>query len=233
VESDLPKGYRGGAGRSSNVGVPASPGTPSMESGLRKGFRGGARRSSKVGVPGFPPSVQAMWVSRSSQSAGVSAAVQAKWVSPELRAVIKAAEIRAPDTARDHVVPGGGVERDEGGAGLGHAGLLPWNLICPKTTAAAPSVQAMWVSQRSSVEGDEGGSRLGHAGLLPWNLGCEKATAAGVGVQARWVSRSSRRLLCRWKRLRVDGGQLVFVHSVENHVSKCGRKLHYTIIETA
>ena len=63
--------------------------------------------------------------------------------------VIKAAEIRAPDTARYDVVPGGGVERDEGGAGLGHAGLLPWNLICPKATAAPPSVQAKWVSQRS------------------------------------------------------------------------------------
>jgi len=36
--------------------------------------------------------------------------------------VIHAAEIRAPDTARDHVVPGRGVEGDEGGAELGHAG---------------------------------------------------------------------------------------------------------------
>jgi len=36
-------------------------------------------------------------------------------------AVIEAAEIRAPDTARDHVVPGGGVEGDEGGARLRHA----------------------------------------------------------------------------------------------------------------
>ena len=35
--------------------------------------------------------------------------------------VIEAAEIRAPDTARDDVVPGRGVEGDEGGAGLGHA----------------------------------------------------------------------------------------------------------------
>ena len=49
------------------------------------------------------------------------------------------------------MVPGGGVERDEGGAGLGHAGLLPWNLICLKATVAAPSVQAKWVSKRSFV----------------------------------------------------------------------------------
>ena len=36
--------------------------------------------------------------------------------------LIHAAEIRAPDAARDDVVPGGGVEGDEGGAGLRHAG---------------------------------------------------------------------------------------------------------------
>ena len=30
----------------------------------------------------------------------------------------------------------------------GHAGLLPWNLICPKATAAPLGVQAMWVSRR-------------------------------------------------------------------------------------
>ena len=50
--------------------------------------------------------------------------------------VIEAAETRAPDTALDDVVPGGGIEGDEGGAGLGHAGLLPWHRICPKATAA-------------------------------------------------------------------------------------------------
>jgi len=60
-----------------------------------------------------------------------------------------AIEIRAPDTARDDVVPRGGVEGDEGGAGLGHAGLLPWNLICPKATVAPQRVQAKWMSQRS------------------------------------------------------------------------------------
>ena len=41
VESDLPKGYRGAAERSSNVGVPAFP------------YRGAAERSSNVGVPAF------------------------------------------------------------------------------------------------------------------------------------------------------------------------------------
>ena len=48
---------------------------------------------------------------------------------------------------RNDVVPGGGVEGDEGGAGLGHAGLLPWNLICPKATAPPPGVQAKRVSR--------------------------------------------------------------------------------------
>jgi hypothetical protein len=36
-------------------------------------------------------------------------------------------------------------------------GLLPWNLICPKATAAPPSVQAMWVSRRSLLEIVQGG----------------------------------------------------------------------------
>ena len=61
-----------------------------------------------------------------------------------------AIEIRAPDTARDDVVPRGGVEGDEGGARLGHAG----------TGTAAPGVQARWVSplgasascRRSAIE---------------------------------------------------------------------------------
>ena len=61
--------------------------------------------------------------------------------------VIEAAKIRAPDTTRDDVVPGGGVEGDEGGTGLGHAGLLPWNLGCQKATAAGGRVQAKWVSR--------------------------------------------------------------------------------------
>ena len=42
---------------------------------------------------------------------------------------ILAAEIHVPDTARNDVVPRRGVEGDEGGARLDHAGLLPWNLI--------------------------------------------------------------------------------------------------------
>ena len=42
MESDLPKGYRGAAERSSNVGVPALS--------CRNGHRGGGGRSSKVGV---------------------------------------------------------------------------------------------------------------------------------------------------------------------------------------
>ena len=42
MESGLRKGYRGGARRSSNVGVTESP---------PKGCRGAAERSSKVGVP--------------------------------------------------------------------------------------------------------------------------------------------------------------------------------------
>jgi hypothetical protein len=60
---------------------------------------------------------------------------------------IEAAEICTPDTARDDVVPGGIVEGDEGGAGLGHAGLLPWNRVCPKASAAPSGVQAKWVSR--------------------------------------------------------------------------------------
>jgi hypothetical protein len=57
-----------------------------------------------------------------------------------------AAEIRAGDGGRG---PGarGGVQGDEGGAGLGHAGLLPWNLACGKATAAVAGVQAECVSQ--------------------------------------------------------------------------------------
>jgi len=76
MESDVAKGYRGGAGHSSNVGVPESSsppqrmaegrgggnpsecpnrfllaGTPSVGSGLKKAYRGGGSRSSKVGVP--------------------------------------------------------------------------------------------------------------------------------------------------------------------------------------
>ena len=76
MESDLPKGYRGAAERSSEVGVPewlsrqrrgetgstrvgvpelplsGCPSVPStsMESDLRKGYRGAAERSSNVGV---------------------------------------------------------------------------------------------------------------------------------------------------------------------------------------
>ena len=50
MESDLRKGYRGAAERSSNVGVPE---WLSMESDLRKGYRGAAELSSNVGVPAF------------------------------------------------------------------------------------------------------------------------------------------------------------------------------------
>ena len=60
---------------------------------------------------------------------------------------IEAAEIRAPDTARDNVVPGRVVKGDEGRAWLGHAGLLPWNLGCGKATGAAAGVQAEWASR--------------------------------------------------------------------------------------
>ena len=37
--------------------------------------------------------------------------------------VVFAAQLRAPDTARDDAVLRDGVERDEGGAGVGHGGL--------------------------------------------------------------------------------------------------------------
>jgi hypothetical protein len=56
MESGLRKGYRGGAERSSEVGVPecarlGHAGTPSVESDLPKGYRCAAERSSEVGVP--------------------------------------------------------------------------------------------------------------------------------------------------------------------------------------
>jgi len=62
---------------------------------------------------------------------------------------IEATEIGAANTARDDVVPGSGVEGDEGGAGLCHAGLLPWNRDCRKATAVAAGVQGKWVSRRA------------------------------------------------------------------------------------
>jgi len=84
----------------------------------------------------------------------------------------------------------GGVQGDEGGAGLGHAGLLPWNLACGKATAAVAGVQGKWVSW--SVCRRSGGKWVSRSswGILPWNRACGKATGAVAGVQAMWVSQS-------------------------------------------
>ena len=84
---------------------------------------------------------------------GRATSCRTQWVSRSAVSTIESAEICASDTTRNDVVPGSGVEGDEGGAGLGHAGLLPWNLCCEKANAAPPSVQAMWVSRRSSSMG--------------------------------------------------------------------------------
>ena len=81
-------------------------------------------------------------------------------------------------------------ERDEGGVGLGHAGLLPWNLICPKATVAAPGVQAKWVSRSGcragscrtpSVESD-----------LPKGYRGAAERSSEVGVP-EWLQRYARR----------------------------------------
>ena len=58
---------------------------------------------------------------------------------------------------------GSGVKGDEGGAGLGHAGLLPWNLVCRKVTAATAGIQAKWVSRCFS----RGFKRSGCPGVSP------------------------------------------------------------------
>jgi hypothetical protein len=76
VESDLPKGYRGAAERSSNVGVPEW---------LYKGYRGGAERSSNVGVPAFPAGVACPPFKQGARKVGVPETLQAMWVSQRSR----------------------------------------------------------------------------------------------------------------------------------------------------
>ena len=57
----------------------------------------------------------------------------------------------APQTAGEGLVPGVASRETKGGAGLGHAGLLPWNLACGKATAPAAGVLGKWVSRSFHV----------------------------------------------------------------------------------
>jgi hypothetical protein len=78
------------------------------------------------------------------------------------------------------------VQGDEGVVGLGHAGLLPWNLICPKATAAPPRVRAQWVSHRLPLRAVMAWRMAG------WGGGVNLSECPNQRfIQAMWVSQRS------------------------------------------